>query len=147
MHRLINYNDRVIDQYNKSFTDILENIRDFVLLHYLTKKTNTDFWKDAANVPLPDSLESKLEIWQYKLPIREDFNTLSDYIMFYEANFILVLEGLDLFDRRSIANEYHKLPTWIQLQAKQIISDRFYQEDNTETVSHKKFIELIRNYF
>lgn len=147
MHRLINYNDRVIDQYNKSFTDILENIRDFVLLHYLTKKTNTDFWKDAANVPLPDSLESKLEIWQHKLPIREDFNTLSDYIMFYEANYILVLEGLDLFDRRSIANEYHKLPTSIQLQAKQIISDRFYQEDNAETVSHKEFVGLIRNYF
>jgi tryptophan halogenase len=146
MHRLINYNDKVIEQYNKSFTDILENIRDFIVLHYITRKNNTNFWRDAAGIELPDSLNNNLETWRRKLPIREDFNQLSDYIMFYEANFILVLEGLDLFDRSAIKKEYESHLQWIKDEATKVIEDRYNTEDTADTLPHKVFIGLIRDY-
>jgi hypothetical protein len=146
MHRLINYNEKVIEQYNKSFTDILENIRDFIVLHYITRKNNTNFWVDAAGIELPDSLNNNLETWRSKLPIREDFNQMSDYIMFYEANFILVLEGLDLFDRSAIKKEYENHPQWIKDEADEIVKNRYNLEDTADTLPHKVFIGLIRDY-
>ena len=35
-----------VDFYNKQIQLIMENIRDFIVLHYKTNKTNTNFWKD-----------------------------------------------------------------------------------------------------
>ena len=102
MHRLPNYNEKTIASYNKSFNDIMENIRDFIILHYLTKKDNTSFWKNASMISLPDSLQAKLELWRNKLPITEDFNSLSDYILFNASNHTMILSGLGLFNNKSI---------------------------------------------
>ena len=145
MHRLSNYNESTTNQYNKSFTDIMNNIRDFVLLHYLTKKTNTQFWKDAASVELPDSLKEKLDIWKHKLPIDEDFSNLSNYILFKASNHILVLDGLNLFNRSSIKQEYDANYDHVKLDADNTIQELLNFENQIKTISHKKMIEMIRN--
>lgn len=146
MHRLAEYNDDIIKSYNKSVSDIMENIRDFICLHYLTDKSSSEFWKDLKNVPIPDTLASKLEIWRHKLPINEDFNNLSDYILFRESNFIMVMHGLNLFDRNSIKYEYESHSKSIKAQAERIISDFLYANNSLNTISHKEFLNLIRNY-
>ncbi|HAT65469.1 MAG TPA: hypothetical protein DCS66_12855, partial [Flavobacteriaceae bacterium] len=46
MHLIINYSTPDINLYNKKFIEIVENIRDFVLLHYLCKKNDSPFWKN-----------------------------------------------------------------------------------------------------
>ena len=144
MHRLENYNEKIIDSYNKSIQDIFENIRDFVVLHYVTKKQNTEFWKECASIKLPDSLQDRLDIWKYKLPIQEDFNNLSDYILYNEQNFTLVMHGLDLFDRNSIKKEYDSCSAAMKDEVEQIILNRQYNETNTKYMSHKDFIKTIR---
>ena len=60
MHRLPNYDEKTIEKYNKDINDILTNLRDFIILHYVTKKENTQFWKDIQHVQLPDSLSENL---------------------------------------------------------------------------------------
>jgi tryptophan halogenase len=144
MHRLSNYNDKVIDSYNKSFSDIMENIRDFIVLHYITKKTNSKFWVDASNNELPDSLKHNLDIWQHKLPIREDFANLSNYILFTEDNFSLVMQGLDLFNHQSIKQEFDSSSQQVKDAAQQTIND--YQQflKTVKLVSHKDMLSLIR---
>ena len=54
MHRLANYDQAVIDSYNKSVDAVMENIRDFVILHYITERQDTEFWKDLKNFELPE---------------------------------------------------------------------------------------------
>lgn len=146
MHRISRYDDNVIKNYNKSVNDIMENIRDFICLHYITDNQSTDFWKDLKSIQIPDTLQSKLELWKHRLPIREDYNNLSDYVLFRESNFIMVMDGLNLFDRESIRAEYESLQDSIKQQATQIISIYQQCDSNLNTIPHKAFIKLIREY-
>jgi flavin-dependent dehydrogenase len=146
MHKLTSYNDYSIEDYNKSVNDIMENIRDFIILHYLTNKTNTEFWKTVRELELPDSLKSKLARWKDRLPIAEDFNNMSDYILFTPSNFIVVMEGLELFDRNSIRAEYNSLYSEIRENANSIINQQINFEKNIKFITHKEMITTIRNY-
>jgi tryptophan halogenase len=144
MHRLINYDTNTIDQYNRSFTDIMENIRDFIILHYVTKKTNTPFWRDVANIELPESLKSKLSMWEHRLPIDEDFSNVSNYVMFKASNHVLVMDGLDLFNRNSIKQEYNSNYDYVKLDADRTIQELHNFENSISTLTHKEFIANIR---
>jgi len=144
MHKLFNYDEHVIDSYNKSFTSIMENIRDFIVLHYIVKKDNSQFWKDIQHLKLPDSLQSKLDMWRNKLPIKEDFSGSSLYSLFAESNFIVVMHGLGLFNQESIKQEYEMLHPEIKKNADNLIQHEKEFLKETQEISHKMMISVIR---
>jgi tryptophan halogenase len=144
MHRLANYDDLTIERYNKSVNTILDNIRDFVALHYITNKKDTEFWKDVAKMPIPDTLADRLEIWKHKLPIGEDFNSQSDYSLFKEHNFTMVLHGLGLFNSDSIKKEYNALESSVHTHADKLLTNIRHYETNMPAVTHKEYIKQIR---
>lgn len=45
-HKLANYDNNVIKNYNESFKKMVENVRDFIVLHYMTKRNDTEFWRN-----------------------------------------------------------------------------------------------------
>ena len=53
-------------------------MRDFICLHYNVKKYDSQFWIDLHNIELPDTLKDKLNIWQDRFPIADDFSD-NDY--------------------------------------------------------------------
>ena len=145
MHRLPNYNNNTIDQYNIDMGRIMENIRDFVILHYQTKKTNSPFWKDLQHLEIPESLTNKLNHWRNNLPIEEDFNCASRYVLFREANFIHILHGLDLFNKDMIKKEYNMQRQEIKDLADNKILEIELYEKSVKSVGHRRFLELVRN--
>ena len=145
MHRLPNYTQKTIDNYNKNITDIMLNIRDFVCLHYIVKKKNSQFWEDIANLAIPDTLAEKLEQWKHNLPIADDFNDQTAYLLFKEPHFIQILAGLKLFNLQKIQNEYNLISPHNKARAEDFIRETQTFARINPTVSHKKFIELIRN--
>ena len=145
MHKLVNYNETVIKDYNKSVNDILTNIRDFVILHYITDKKNTPFWKDLQGFELPDTLKEKIEIWKHKMPVREDFSNLSRYILFHEEHHLFVLHGLNLFNIESIKEEYESLSLDFKLKADRIVRETILKDETVPTLTHKEYLRAIRN--
>jgi tryptophan halogenase len=145
MHRLPNYDDKTIEKYNKDVSDILTNIRDFVILHYITKKDNTDFWKDVAKIKLPDSLAENLSKWHKNLPIADDFRGATDYKLFSEAHFLHILTGLKLFDLEQIKNEYEMMSVQTKEAAENYLRESRTFEKMRPSVGHKEFIQRIRN--
>ncbi len=144
MHKLINYNQKTIDSYNNSFDDIMYNIRDFLFLHYMTKKSNTEFWRDVSKIEPPSSLIEKLDIWTNKLPIGEDFKNLSDYILFRESNYSVVMHGLNLFNYDKLKKEYDYIPRFIKNNAEHIIKEQQQIDSIASRLSHKEFIRVVR---
>jgi hypothetical protein len=122
----------------------MENIRDFIVLHYLTKKTNTQFWKDVSEIELPDTLETMLEQFKRKLPIKDDFNHLTSYILFNSENYLHVMHGLDLFDKQSISNEYALLNSEWKKIGQQVIEEKNDYDSKINLITHKQFIDRIR---
>lgn len=147
MHKLVNYNQDVIDKYNKSFTDIVHNIRDFILLHFVCPRRDTEFWRKVADVKLPDSLQKNLNIWRHKMPVGDDFGDISPYVLFKDLHFIFILHGLGLFDRASIAREYNTMPPGSREHATSVAEDlaKIYCSAQDNTITHKQMLEAIRN--
>ena len=142
MHRIVNYDNKSIDRYNKSVMDIMENIRDFIALHYIVDKKSSEFWKNPAEIP--DSLLNNLELWKHRMPVKEDFSHLSDFILFTVPNFILVMHGLNLFNVDSIKSEYEQQASYIKEDADWQINYQKYIMKTTGEMSHKNLLQLIR---
>jgi tryptophan halogenase len=141
---IINYNDSSIKDYNQDVTDILENIRDFIVLHYLGGRDDTPFWKDIKNLEIPKSLKTKLDLWRNKLPSEKDFSKVTNKILFSHFHFILILHGLNLFNIESIEKEYKlTVPEDKRQQAEMIVREG--ATSPYTTIPHKTMLEVIRN--
>jgi hypothetical protein len=147
MHRILNYNDKTIKNYNDTFTNIMNNIRDFIVLHYIVDKNNSKFWQDIKKIDLPDSLKSNLEKWTHSMPIAEDFKDASHYNLFWGNNFTLILDGLNLFNLKSISKEYESLSPSIKNIADNTIKNNDFNQSNLKLVGHKQFIYFMREVF
>jgi hypothetical protein len=145
MHRLPNYDEDTIEKYNKDINDILTNLRDFVILHYITKKDNTQFWRDIRNMPIPESLAKNLKKWRKNLPIADDFKESTDYKLFSDAHYIHILAGLKLFDIEAIKQEYEMMHPVIKEIAENFIREKYTFEKINPSVGHKQYIEYVRN--
>jgi tryptophan halogenase len=144
MHRLPNYDEDNIEKYNKDIADILTNIRDFVILHYITKKDNTQFWKDVQNMPIPESLAKNLKMWKKNLPVADDFRGSTDYKLFSEAHYTHILYGLNLFDTTAIKQEYEMMHPKIKELAEDHIREIRTIAKMEPTVGHKQYIDYVR---
>jgi len=53
------------DEYNRVMTLEFERIRDFLVLHYhANQRTGEPFWDDRRNLPIPDSLAYKMDLFR-----------------------------------------------------------------------------------
>ncbi|HEY0892123.1 MAG TPA: tryptophan halogenase family protein [Cellvibrio sp.] len=55
----------VSNEYNQQLIAELENIRDFIILHYhATSREDSEFWRYCKNMSVPDSLTHRLELFR-----------------------------------------------------------------------------------
>jgi tryptophan halogenase len=137
MHMIINYGEEDIKLYNNKFKILVENIRDFVLLHYLTGKKNSKFWKQfKPNLPM--SLKNNLKKWKHRLPIKEDFN--SEYVLFKPENFSIILKELNLVDKKSIKKELNNLSKPFKDYLNDTIKKQIDWDKNAIKSGHKQYL-------
>ena len=87
---------------------IADDIKDFLALHYRGPRRDTEFWRSHGNdkFRVPPSLKEKLEEWQEYYALR----TGEPYPRAYSATaWIMVMQGIKLFDYDLIANSHKKL--------------------------------------
>ena len=69
------------DEYNRRMQGLFEWVRDFIILHYkATSRDDSDFWKQCANMSIPDSLSGRIDQFRNKARVFADaelFNTVS----------------------------------------------------------------------
>jgi flavin-dependent dehydrogenase len=143
-NRIVNYNDRTIELYNQEVEDILLDIRDFVALHYVVDREDTDFWRDVKKMPLPPRLEKNMEMWKHKLPQDGDFGNESSYRLFSSPHYTLILAGNNQFDINSIREQYEMLPRDVKELTERTIVENSELPPYAKKVSHKTIIDLIR---
>ena len=55
------------DEYNRQMKEVFEDVRDFIVLHYkATRRDDSGLWKYCSAMDVPDSLQSKIELWRSK---------------------------------------------------------------------------------
>ncbi len=144
VHYLINYNDYEINEYNERCKKILENIRDFICLHYQVNQNDSEFWKNFnKNVKISDTLKNNLKRWKTKLPTDEHFN--QNYLIFNAKNWIMVLHALNHFDTKSIKKEFEMLSPNLKEATKKHVDNFINNFKLSQPISHKEFLKVYRN--
>lgn len=95
---LDNFPDRDVpaplrDRYNARVAGLYEEIRDFIMMHYVTSnRTDAPFWNAAReDVTVPEELAENLAVWRHKLPSAVDCP--SRLSLFSEWSYLYVLYG------------------------------------------------------
>jgi tryptophan halogenase len=91
-------NDALRRAYNSRMADVYDEVRDFIVLHYLLAGREEAFWRDARNVPLPDTLRESLAVYEETGRIENPRLRL-----FLEPSYFSILTGNARLPRRPIA--------------------------------------------
>jgi len=77
-----------IDSYNNELIQEIERIRDFIILHYLTGRSDTPHWAYCQSMKLPDSLAQRIELYKRTGRIRAQVGEL-----FTDLSWFYIFEG------------------------------------------------------
>lgn len=93
-------NDSVVEDYNQRIRREVLCIRDFIVLHYhLTERRETPFWRYLAQMPIPETLHHRLEMFKESGQV---FKPQDDF--FAENSWIQVMMGQGL-----MPSSYHPI--------------------------------------
>lgn len=85
-------------RHNKDMASMMENILSMIFLHYMTDRTDTEFWRSRSSVEPPSHLAELLELWRERPPTEKDVPT-NGYEMFHAPHFWHVAQGQGLIPR------------------------------------------------
>lgn len=91
------FNEALPRAYNNAVAAIYDEIRDFIILHYILSQRGDPFWRDARDVPLPDTLRESLALYEETGRIQS-----SRLQLFQEPNYFFILAGSGHLPRRPI---------------------------------------------
>ncbi len=89
-----------IDEFNNQMAFEIENVRDFIVLHYhVTERRDTAFWRQCASMEVPESLQHRIELFRqsgrvFKVPTE----------LFGENSWIQVMLGQGI-----LPEQYHPI--------------------------------------
>jgi tryptophan halogenase len=133
LNELKRCNDKSIKLFNGMCNSALEDTLNFVYLHYLTKRNDTDFWRDfRSKHPVPEGFVEQLELIK-GANIRVDnipFNSV-----FSLPAFLQVANGLGIFEKDFEILNYENLEPSIE-HYKQIMElSMQYTPDHKESLN------------
>jgi tryptophan halogenase len=92
------------DFFNKRYLQQSDSIKDYIVWHYITNKTNTDFWKNfTKNNVVPDFIQYLLSNIKNRTLFEFDF--LGHQTDFFLDDYLYVLYGHKLLDK-NILDQY-----------------------------------------
>ncbi|HTM81102.1 tryptophan halogenase family protein [Asticcacaulis sp.] len=75
-------------EYNTRTLDAYEKVRDFIILHYCTNTRDEALWRYCADMPLPDDLAYKMELYRRRGEV-----ILRKYDHFAEPSWVSIYNG------------------------------------------------------
>jgi len=131
-----------IKLYNEIVANNMDDKLHFVYLHYLTKRNDSEFWKNFRNnYPPPKEFETRLELIKEN-NLRyfdvEDTRTLSSFPL---SSYLLIAKGLELFEKpikNSGYNSVYPAPNEYQLMINQYSKNAANHRDFLDSLKEEK---------
>jgi tryptophan halogenase len=110
-----NYHNDDIKEFNYKMECIMNNVRDFVYLHYLVDRNDTTFWKDLKD---------------------------TNYCLFKEHNFASVLYGIEFYDKQQVKIEFEKFSEEVRDEIERSVKNHsfYYKVRKDNYTPHKEWL-------
>lgn len=96
--------------YNAAVARQVDDFKDFIRLHYVSRRRDSAFWVDVANSH-PSQVKSRLEMWSHAMPKPIDFTPFPGGLPHVEQQlYTPVLDGLELLSREAAKAALGKHP-------------------------------------
>lgn len=126
----------LVDEYNRQSQTEYELIRDFIILHYyLNERDDSQFWRDAAHMDVPERLIQKIELFRANGGLNQD-----QFDIFLDSSWLQVMLGQGV-----VPQDYHPIAgglTDAQLQEKLANTMKLKKEPLPKIPGHDQFLEM-----
>jgi tryptophan halogenase len=141
LNSLENIKEDIVKEFNEAFVEVNEEVVDFIHLHYLTKREDTEFWKklkDSSKCSnfLKKSLDSQeYRVWDYK-----DFSKT----IFPLGSWISVAEGLGLINKNVYKETYESNRVYDFISDSYEVFTKNQDDFVKKCINHKDFIKDLK---
>jgi tryptophan halogenase len=103
-------NQEVRDIFNDSIADLNDEVVSFLYYHYITKRTDTEFWSTyGSRTEIPNKLQKVLNVWKVRPPKNADLSVFGKGSTFDLYSWYLVGTGLKILDNTLLEKENKSL--------------------------------------
>jgi len=142
-NNIFSKDEKTKKHFNNYYIKETEEIVDFLYLHYVTKKKETNFWKDfTKNNTMPDFVSYILEVSKNR-PISEslDFYNRLKIFNFYSYYYILI--GNNIISKNQLKKQFEKTNKNKIEEYTSIVSNQQFFVENSE--NHTNFLTILKN--
>lgn len=136
-------------KYNELMASVSENIIDFIQLHYLTERNDSDFWKFCKNeLSLTEFNREYIPYFKKCLTNVYCFN--EHFLLFKHLNYIQVMHGLRMFEPSKINQIYHshfRERYEIDIDRVVKLNEDLTDIRNLEYYNHRQSLEILKTRF
>lgn len=130
-------NNADVNEFNQQTQQEMENIRDFLVLHYkATERTDTPFWQHCQRMPIPASLQHRIDLFSCAGKIYKDSQDL-----FGETSWTQVMMGQGIMPQ-----QYHPIVDMMPEQELQRMLDSIKQSTRQQVNNLPNHMQFIAHY-
>ena len=133
---------RHAEHFNSRFSDVNDQIVDFVYFHYMTGRDDTEFWKKFNNLDnAPERVQKMLHDWEYRLPQYDDHLGK----LFALLSWLSVGRGIGRLNSKLFKDAYNESPA---LQTAALGYNLLKNRQDfaaTYTIDHSDFLRKVKN--
>lgn len=137
---LYSRDQRIVDDFNQKFCDISDQVVDFVYFHYMSGRTDTEFWNKFTYENAPEGVKKHLDIWEYRLPQYQDYaGKIWSIHSWLEVAFGINKTNTNLFKEAELNSPAQQWATSRYENLKD-----FQEKILINAVDHNKFLESLK---
>lgn len=141
LHQVGVYKELPVKTFNNIASSNLESTFNFIYLHYMTKRSDSEFWKNLRkNYPPPPKLAELLEKIKQGDFVTYDIKEPTTLAGFTENSYLIVAQGLDFFESKPSVNFYRDIFPSIPDYKKAM-----QHMSVTKAVNHREFLNMIND--
>lgn len=128
--------------FNDSVARQVDDFRDFINLHYVTERRDTDFWKAVDSDYILPQVRDRVAQWSKQMPRRDHFAPFPANLPHIEDQlYYPVLDGLGLLPRAVAREEMSAVPK-LRAHARKIVDFlvKDYKRAATQAPGHRAFL-------
>lgn len=133
-------------KYNDMMIGVSNNIVDFIQLHYLTQRNDTEFWKWVKNnIKLTEFNKEYLPYFAENMTNVFYFN--EHFTLFKHLNFMQVMHGLRMFKSEKILEVYNNHLTKYDDEIRRILDINGNYRIIKDTFDHRQALEILKQRY